>query len=366
MAASGSRPPAFLCVHCDAILSAPGESSVACAVCRKSYPLLAGGIPLLVAEPEDHMAAAVAELLHGVEYRDAVAEHLEARLQAGSRRPRALGRILELVRASSAFLSRLLTMLPNVWTVEQITKPRPHAVPQLNPQYLIRDYSGQPKSEAAIAEVMAALSRQLAHTAQRDSVLVLGAGTGRYAFELAASFASVLALDLSIPSVLSYSLLEQGPLSLHEMNEQNVATVDEIAVPVTCELPPHGGPRDDARRARLRWVVADGRKVPLTAGSLSAVVSAYFSDQVPPDGLVEEVFRLLRPGGVFVHFGPLGYEHADFEDMLTAEEFCERFAERGFAVTPREWVPHLYWPTQRLVQPHMNAFSFAAVKPVAE
>lgn len=364
MATSGVRAPAFLCVHCRAILSAPGDGRIACAVCRKSYPLLAGGIPLLVADPEDHTAAAVAELLRGLEYRESLIAHLESRLAAGSRRPRALQRILELVRRNAALMSRLLALLPSVWPIDELTKPRPQAPTQLNPQYLIRDWGGEPQSEATIAEVMAALRRQLAATPQRDAVLVLGAGTGRYAFELTADFAEVLALDWSIPSVLGYVLLrDQGPLELCELNEQNVATVDDLGAPVTCELLPRGQPKDAERLARLRWLVADGQQAPLTAASCSAVVSAYFSDLVPPDVLVEEAFRLLRPGGAFVHFGPLGYEQGDFEDLLTAEELCDRFAERGFTVTPTEWVPHLYWPTRRLVQPHMRAFAFAARKP---
>lgn len=360
----GAAPFTLRCVRCGAALGAADDTHRACTGCGKRYPLLAPGLPLLVEDSEEHSAAAVAELLGQVEYIDYVISHLEGQLAAGSRRPQALHRILDMMRASAVLLRKLLGMLPHLWTIEQLTKPRAFST-KLDLQYLVRDWGGRPQAEATVAQVLAAVRRQLelAHTGQRDTALVLGAGTGRFAWELTADFTDVLALDWSTASALSYALLAQGPIDLHERNDQNVATVEDLAVPVRCELPPRGAPPDPARRARLHWVIADGRRVPLAEASCSAVLSIYYTDLVPPDALIEEAWRLLRPGGVFVHFGSIGYERGAYEEMPTAEELQALFAARGFTVTPCEWAPHLFWPSQRLVQMHMNAFSFAAVKP---
>jgi SAM-dependent methyltransferase len=337
---------------------------ITCTSCGNSYPILADGIPVLIDNAEDHCATAVAEMLAEIQYVDSVLLQQESRLATGCKRPQALGKLLDAMRARSVVVNRLLQLLPPRWPIEQLMKSRPTGLStRMILQYLVRDWSGRARAEAVISDVMAALRRQLGSACGRETALVLGAGTGRYAWELSAEFANVLALDWSISSALSYTLLTQGPLDLHEVNEQNVATVEDIAVPARCEIPPRAGQPDRQRLSRLRWLIADGRKTPLAAGSCSALFSVYFSDLLLADALVNEAWRLLRPGGAFVHLGVLGYEHGNFDEMLTAEELCARFVARGFHVTPCEWVPHFFWSSQRLVQVHMNAFAFSAVKP---
>lgn len=356
------RTDPFVCILCGSGLPAPNSSHVQCTGCRTGYPMIAPGIPMLLENPDDHCAIAVAELLGQAEYIASAIHFLEDRLAVGGKRPQALRRILDMMRASSELVRKLLSMLPSEWPSEQLTRPLPYSI-QLDLQYLVRDWGGRPKAEGTIASVMSALRRQLVHAPLRDSVLVLGAGTGRYAWELTADFTDVLALDWSIASVLSHTLVAQGSINLHERNEQNVASIEDLAIPVRCTLPSSEGLPREERLSRLRWVVADGRRVPLPPESCAVVLSAYYSDVVLPDVLLQEAWRLLRPGGTFVHFGPLGYQHGDLEEMPTAEEFMALFAERGFSVTPCEWVPHWFWPTERLFQAHINAFAFSAVKP---
>jgi len=359
-----ASPFTLLCSRCSSVLSPSRDRLIICATCGSKFPVLADNIPVLVENPDDHCAMAGGEMLATIQYVDSLLVKQERELER-CKRPQALRRLMDALRTSSAVVKQLLSMISQRWPSKPLVKDRPPGLTtRMNLMYFVRDWGGRSSAESVIADIMATLRRQLPQTAKRDTALVLGAGTGRFAWELTADFTNVLALDWSIASALSYALLKTGPVALHELNELNVATVEDVAVPVTCEIPPRGGSKDPDRLARLHWVVADGQKAPLSAESCATVFSIYFSDQVLADVLVNEVWRLLCPGGVFVHFGVLGYDHGIFDEMLSAEELCARFVDRGFQVAPCEWAPHLFPSSQSLVQVRMNAFAFRAVKPI--
>jgi hypothetical protein len=57
--------------------------------------------------------------------------------------------------------------------------------------------------------------------------------------------------------------------------------------------------------------------------------SVYFTDVVPFLSLLKEATRVLKPNGLFVHFGPL-LHHPWVVDKFTGSEILEEFEHRGF------------------------------------
>ena len=95
--------------------------------------------------------------------------------------------------------------------------------------------------------------------------------------------------------------------------------------------------------------------------SVSAVVSIYFTDVLPLSVLLKEVKRLLVPGGVFVHFGPLDYHFDDVDERWSVEEVREVFRREGFAIKTERWLEDAMRSDAKMAGNYWNAWCFSAV-----
>lgn len=71
--------------------------------------------------------------------------------------------------------------------------------------------------------------------------------------------------------------------------------------------------------------------------SQSALVSVYFTDVLPLRIYLAEARRVLKPGGIFIHVGPLIYHFNDESQMLTPDEVLAVFREYGFVIQTNEF-----------------------------
>ena len=55
-------------------------------------------------------------------------------------------------------------------------------------------------------------------------------------------------------------------------------------------------------------------------------------DIVPVKEHLEQVRRLLKPGGLFLNYGPLRYVRGDMDNMLSGEEILALFEAAGFEI----------------------------------
>jgi hypothetical protein len=56
------------------------------------------------------------------------------------------------------------------------------------------------------------------------------------------------------------------------------------------------------------------------------------------DVLLREAHRVLCDGGVFIHFGTLGYHHGDLSEMLSVGDVRHAFELAGFEIEAERWV----------------------------
>jgi len=350
----------FACPRCRGPLAPPEDHRTRCTGCGRSYPMLVANIPVLLPSPDphEHLAGAAATLQRHLGIANEARVTLTAQL-AFTRRPAVIPRLVAGAEATSLLLRRQLGALDHTWPLARAHQTANVARHPLNFTYLLRDWTRQPYAEETIAAVTASLRRAVGDASGGVGVM-LGAGLGRYAWELAPCFDKIVAVDLSVSSALLIALLTKGDLDFCELDEQNVAAVADVCSPVRCSLCAH--PDERARHDRLALAVADGCALPLRDGAARTVLSVYFTDRVSPRALLDETVRLLPPGGRFVHFGPFGYDHGNVEEMLTAEELCTALEARGFEIVLREWVPHILVPSRRLVQPFVRAFACAAIR----
>ena len=139
------------------------------------------------------------------------------------------------------------------------------------------------------------------------------------------------------------------------------------------------------RRAGMRFVVGDVERLPVRAGSLDGVLLSGLVHHLPdPRALAREVFRVLRPGGVFMAFDPnrrnpfmwLYRDHdspwysplgvSPNERPVRAEDVTRVFRDAGFAVRTEFLSPAYRTIASRALRwalPVYNAFEAAVFAP---
>ncbi len=199
--------------------------------------------------------------------------------------------------------------------------------------HLRRDWSHEPECEAELEGLLAATRGELQSAGIRGGrALVLGAGLGRLAEEVAGMGFKTHAVELAAPLAIAAALVRKGPLEAYCIQTRNAYRA-----------------LDQARRFEAHWVAGDGRQAaqPLIADatalphgneSVDVVISVYFTDVVPPKKLIPEIRRVLRRGGQFVHVGPLGYHAPDAADHLAADDLLDEFRLHGFQVSEPRWI----------------------------
>lgn len=365
----------LICPVCRGALAAAGDAArrLACAACGRGYPRL-GGAPVLVAEPQRQLVRACIQLER--HRRQQVAE-ARALVEAAARSPERATLLDAIHRAihdnlalHASLQDELLSHVSAADVLAEAADGAHHAsdgpAPYLTTlDYLRRDWCGEPEAERELAAVRGAIEPLLRERApDRRRVLVLGAGAGRLAWDLGALFDEVCAVDLSVMMAHQLAAVCAGDRALWALDTTSCLRREALARPLRASLGAAGDDADTRRRRRERvsYVVADAARLPLPDGSISAVVSAFFTDVAPLSSWLGEVRRVLAPNGAFVHFGPLEYHFRDRAHHLAADEVRRRFLDAGFEIAGEDWVRTTHLSPASTMAPRLyDCWSLCAV-----
>lgn len=199
-----------------------------------------------------------------------------------------------------------------------------------------RDWSWSQRAEDEIATIVSTVFDQVdAFAEDVDSVLVPGAGAGRFACELAAKFDTCFAFDYSLHMAQIFYDLVAENRTLYRVNfRSNVAKTEDVVVEdkLSLDAPGSNRIRSQVESGNLSYFVGNALDVPLPGSSLSAIACVYFIDIVPIKAHLNEIRRTLKPGGLFINLGPLRYMRGDVANMLSGEEILTLFSESGFDI----------------------------------
>jgi carnosine N-methyltransferase len=204
----------------------------------------------------------------------------------------------------------------------------------------------------------------------KSKALVIGAGAGRTAWDLCKLYDDVYAVDSSFCLVSYFHALLRNNIRFYHVNDRNVYSVNEIAMPYEASLHPPIAVDKPSTKGKMTFFAGYATKIFLPSASLNLVTSIYFTDILPFRDLLKEVSRLLKPGGLFMHFGPLGYHFANPENCFSAEEIKEILQDNHFSIREEARVvaSHTYSGVSMTMNV-LNNWAFVAVKneePVAE
>ena len=332
-----------LCPACRAQLPALlwDEADIVCGSCNAKYPYLLG-IPLLLSDAGTQLRTFRKSLSHFIRETQHAQSVVLSQLLQEDLTPRARSRAQLVAEALPLHRASLLELCQNagIFPLDELDETTDQS---LLAYYLLihRDYAWQPE----VDEVAPALSDLLATCPTRDHfgrTLVLGAGTGRLAWELASrahQHDEVIALDINpLPFLVTQQLRRGKTLELWELpghpRKSTYAAVQRTI------HPPGPSP------VNLKLIFADALQPPFAAASFDTIVTPWFIDQVPQNisAFLPTFTGLLKPGGSWLNQGPLIYDPARTQPVhrYCADELIELVVQAGFEITKASYDPTLY------------------------
>ena len=215
---------------------------------------------------------------------------------------------------------------------------------------------GEAENTASMAEIDAVLAdRELT-----GDVIVLGAGAGRLAFDLASRNldGTTFAVDFNpLLMLIAKNMIAGETLELYEFPIAPL-NADCIARKQTLTRP-------DIATGSIECVLADVLRPPFAANSADVVVTPWLIDIISEDLPIfaTRINALLKPGGRWINFGSLAFEHAARSRRYGPDEVTDIVAASGFdAPTIREsTIPYMCSPLSRHGRQE-TTFTFAAEK----
>jgi len=351
----------FVCPRCHGVLeSAAGGTR--CTACGNAYPVV-GGVPCMLEDPSLWRALWKSRL---DDYLAAIAQRLSA-LDAEANAPNLLEKTRKRIRhvhdavASDrrAFVELFADLVPR----EAAGGPKllPGADPRTGDtpvieysEHLFRDFVwGQSETESALGLVKRLASQPLGKTA------VYGVGTGRLALDVQRELGAERTVGLDIhplPLLVTSRLLRGEELELHEYP---LAPHSSEATAVRHRLKaPFPKPENVA------FAFADALRPPLAPGSLDTVITPWFVDAVAADirETAAAVNVALRPGGVWLNYGPLRFQ-GELSRLYVIDEVHDIVSATAFELGTRfsEDVPYFHSPHSGTHRTD-RVFGFAARK----
>lgn len=325
------------CLRCNHSLKKAGFTmhAIICSHCGTSYPLI-GRLPALFSQPEEALAATYISYVRFESEQQRLISDLDGQMKTNRQRAQLNRRLKEAIKQNLSVIDTVRLALEPLVSSRSVASVSSQNVlaysTSLN--YLRRDWCGLPECEHEIRIIRDTLATMLNDSLQdRDLAVFMGAGMGRIAWEFSHIFGQSVAIDNSIAMGFNFYRLQQEPLSFYEVNTKRVFCTEDMVRALEARIPPSGPTAPE-----ILYIAGNALDTPLPDASVSSVVSVYFTDVFPLRMYLKEIRRILKPGGLFIHFGPLEYHFEETADMLSAEEIRTVFESAGFDILKDEAV----------------------------
>ena len=209
------------------------------------------------------------------------------------------------------------------------------------------------------AAALAAVADSLVGSAPRR-ILVLGAGGGRLAYDLALRLTPrlVVALDINpLNAFVARRMFAGERVQLYEFpiaprDADSHAILRTLSAPVVIKTP-------------VELVLADASRAPFAPGSFDVVVTPWLIDILDEDlaTFAPRINALLEPGGRWVNTGSLSFAQSDPALRYALDEVLEITVRSGFArpVPDERRLPYMCSPASRHGRTE-SVVTFCAVK----
>lgn len=341
------------CPRCRGPL-APGNDSLQCGPCEASYPVLAG-VPWLFADPQAERTEWRNRWHHAIRHLQSDAAQANA-ARAATSSPHARRRLNALIagyEGQQRAVTKLLAALElGMAGSESCYQALGTALPEQQRLFsyeanLFRDWCwGNVENRAAANAVLAVLEDALVDLSGK-TVLVLGSGGGRLAWDLHSALVprQTLALDLNpYLAIAAQQVCHERDLTLWEFPLAPRSAAD-VAVERTLRC------ADRASASGLQFILGDALAPPIAPASVDLVITPWFADVcgAAPDALAALINSLLTANGHWLNHGSVAFRNPDPAQQLVREELLETVTATGFRLRAQSenTMPYLCSPSSR-------------------
>jgi len=368
MNTANSLSDCFACPRCDKTPLSRGEKSYQCRSCKTEFRDM-GDIPWLFADPDASLGEWRSRLHFSLQQLAHEVKRLSSAINNGELRALTKARLERLLAATEAHRSQLQKILAPIDVQSMQVSYESHLAMRtrlpvgqgLNTYYanVHRDWAWGDTENAASLQQITAVLAESGNTETGDT-LVLGAGACRLAYDIHQTGASgrTVAVDFNpLLLLIAQQMVRGQELQVHEF-PLAPASIDDVAILRTLSAP-------QAANEGFSLVLADVLRPPFAPGSFDTVLTPWLIDIVDEDLPVfaARINRLLKPGGRWLNFGSLAFDHPDRARRYSSEEVLEIVAEQGFG-TPnvvQDRIPYMCSPASRNGRQEA-VFTFCATK----
>jgi len=354
------------CPRCDKTPLTEEGGAYSCDACKIDFPSI-DGIPWMFADPQATLGEWRGRLQFSLQKLSQESAGLDVELKNKDLRPLTRRRIERYKKATESHRRSLQKLLQPVdvqsthgnYESYLALRTRLPADQALNTYYanVHRDWAwGEEENEASLKQVRAVLHEN----AELGSVLVLGAGAGRLAYDLhmQTDCASTVAMDFNpLLLLIAQSVMSGDALKMYEFPIAPRSLEDD-AVLRTLSAP-------DVVREDFHLVLGDALRAPFAAQSFDTVVTPWLIDIVTEDlpVLAARINGLLKPNGRWINFGSLAFADPARARRYSPEEVKAIVAENGFSdpYVSEATIPYMCSPASRHGRQE-RVFTFSAYR----
>ena len=336
MSAENTLTNLLACPRCDKTPLQHKAKNYHCAACKTEFPVI-GGIPWLFADPDATLGEWRNRLHFSLQQLSHESKRLTAELAANGQRELTQQRLQQLKTATEQHRDKLRKILAPIDIQSMQVSYESHLAMRtrlpidqgLNTYYanVHRDWAwGELENEASLQQITAALVAS-GGTAS-DNTLVLGAGACRLAYDLhrATNSGRTIALDFNpLLLLIARQIVNGEKLQMYEFpiapkSMRDVAILRTLSAP---EVP----------AADFCFVLADVLRPPFSPASFDTIVTPWLIDIVSEDLPIfaARINQLLKPGGRWINFGSLNFDHPQRSRRYSTEEVLLIVEETGFS-----------------------------------
>ena len=322
----------LVCPSCrDYLIEDNASAAYSCPSCKTAFPILEH-LPILIMKPEHYIAKVY------FEYHNHLSEQYNTiktlNMMLDSHRGKAIKKILHGIEHNQHFfqeLSAIFEKVVNPKILLDIVKANSSVRYFTNLDYMIKDWIKTDSTTEKIKQISSCINNSLRKINKTyDSVLYLGAGTCRLSSELQLGADNLWYVDYSYTMGYFYKQLTVRNLSFYKVSLKNNEKVSQVAENIDISM--NNYQKTKAKSSYFNYVIGDALQMPFPSAKFDLVLSIYFTDVVSIKRLINEIKRVLRPGGTFLHFGPLDYHTKNIEEMLSYEELVTMLQEENFEI----------------------------------
>lgn len=331
------------CVHCrEEVLLEQHDGFLQCPHCSQQYPLMAGGLPILVLSPNQYLASLFAQYHTYLEEQEEEISLWRGEAVNDPLLANKLGNYQRAAAWNNKEIEGLMGEMENYFTRRELLEAvqRPAVGYSSRHDYLKRDWCWLNEGERELETIHTILDGILEGCDIKDKALFLGAGLGRVAVDLAYRFERTVLMDYSLAMGYRFQRLQQEDLVFYDVRKKNTKHNGDTLrlLKASFASPLSGNNAFKENEDKIDYFIGDARHSPFPDRSFQLLCSLYFTDVVPIDELLPEIKRLLAPGGYFLHFGPLEYHFKDSTKMYTANELQLLLQKAGFELVHESFV----------------------------